>query len=155
MSTCRSSFLIATQEIYSIVFRMPNTWKWPELNMNLDLNLATFQYIDGFRCYHFCLNRWIGTDEFLLNFFVIFGSVLGLQVNSGLQPPTPWEPFVASIMLRRPEPTRIEPTILSIIAIEITHLTRFTFLLLLRIQRYMWRNSVATWAYGLKQFSLT
>jgi len=36
-------------------------------------------------------------------------------------------------MLHRPEPTkeRVEPTIRSIIAIEITHLTRFTLLLLL------------------------
>jgi len=42
-------------------------------------------------------------------------------------------------MLCRPEPTkeRVEPTILSIIAIEITHLTRFALLLLLRIQRYV------------------
>jgi len=65
-----------------------------------------------------------------------------------LQPPTRWEPFVASTMLRRPEPTkeRVEPTILSTIAVEITHLTRFALLLLLRILRYMWRNHVATWA---------
>jgi len=56
-------------------------------------------------------------------------------------------PIFAAIMLRRPEPTkqRGEPTILRIRAIEITHLTRFTLLLLLRIQRYMWRNHVATW----------
>jgi len=42
-------------------------------------------------------------------------------------------------MLRRPEGTeeRVETTILSIIAIEITHLTRFTLLLLLQIQRCM------------------
>ena len=38
-------------------FRMPNTWKWPETNMYLDLKLATFQYIDGFGCHHFCLTR--------------------------------------------------------------------------------------------------
>jgi len=61
---------------------------------------------------------WIGIDYFLLNFFAIFrsilglqitvtfGSVLGLQVNSGLQPPTRWEPFVAATMLCRPEPTK-------------------------------------------------
>jgi len=57
-------------------------------------------------------------------------------------------PIFAAIMLRGPKPTkeRVEPTILSIIAVEITHLTRFTLLLLLRIQRYMWRNHVATWA---------
>jgi len=48
-------------------------------------------------------------DYFLLNIIAIFGSVLGLQVtagpqvNSGLQPPTRWEPFVAGTMLRRPE----------------------------------------------------
>ena len=41
-------------------FRIPNTWKWPEMNIHLDvdLNLATFQYIDEFECYHFCLNRF-------------------------------------------------------------------------------------------------
>jgi len=85
--------------------------------MDLYLNLATFQYIDGFGCYHFCLNR------------------IGLQL-------------IASTMLHRPEPTkeRVEPTILSTIAIEITHLTTFAFLLLLRILRYMWRNHVANWA---------
>jgi len=38
-------------------FHMLNTWKWPNMNMYLYLNLATFQYIDGFECYHFCLNR--------------------------------------------------------------------------------------------------
>jgi len=97
---------------------------------------------------------WIGIDYFLLNFIATFGSVLGLQVtagpqvNSELQPPTRWEPFVAGTMLRRPEPTKeaVEPMILRIIVIAITHLTRFTLLLLLRIQRYMWRNHVATWA---------
>jgi len=26
--------------------------------LNLDFNLATFQYIDGFGCYHFCLTRF-------------------------------------------------------------------------------------------------
>jgi len=54
-------------------------------------------------------------------------------------------------MLRSPEPTkeRVEPTILSLTAIEITHLTRFTLLLLLRIQRYMCRNHVVTWAYAI------
>ena len=95
----------------------------------------------------------IGIDYFLFNFIAVFGSVLGLQVtvgpqvNSGLQPPTRWEPFVAGTILRRPEPPKetVEPIILSIIAIVIAYLTRFT-LLLIRIQRYMWRNHVATWA---------
>jgi len=51
-------------------------------------------------------------------------------------------PIFVAIMLRRPEPTKekVEPTILSTIAIEIIHSARFTLLLLLRIQRYMWRN---------------
>ena len=55
---------------------------------------------------------WIGIDDFLLNFFATFGSVLGLQVtvglqvNSGLQPQTRWEPFVAGTLLRRLEPTK-------------------------------------------------
>jgi len=88
---------------------------------------------------------WIGIDYLLLKFFATFGSVLrlqvtvGLQVNSGLQPPTPWEQFIAGTMLHRPESTKetIEPMILSIIAIEIRHLTRFPFLLLLRVLRYM------------------
>jgi len=96
---------------------------------------------------------WIGIDYFLLNFIATFSSVLGLQVtagqvNSGLQPPTRWELFVPGTMLRRPEPSKetVEPSILGIIEIAITRLTRFTLLLLLRIQRYMWRNHVATWA---------
>jgi len=109
---------------------------------------------------------WIGIDDFLLNFFATFGSILelqitvtfgsvlglqvtvGLQVNSGLQPPTRWEPFVAGAMLRRSEPTKeiVEPTILSIVAIDIRHLIRFALLLQLRILRYMCRIHVATWA---------
>jgi len=109
---------------------------------------------------------WIGIDYFLLKFFVTFGSILGLQitvtfgsvlglqvtagrqVNSGLQPPTRWEPFGAGTMLRRPEPIkeRVEPTILNIIAIDIRHFTRFTLQLQLRILRYMCRNHVAAWA---------
>jgi len=74
---CRSSFLIATQEIYFLVFCMPNTWKWPEMNMylDLDLNLATFQHIDGFGCYHFCLNR------FGLELMIFFWTSSQLSVN--------------------------------------------------------------------------
>jgi len=94
---------------------------------------------------------WIGIDYFLLNFFARFGSILGLQitvgmqVSTGLQPPTRWEPFIVDTMMRRPESTkeRVELTILSIIPIEITHLTRFTLLLLLWILRYMRCNHVA------------
>jgi len=88
---------------------------------------------------------WIGIDYFLFKFILTFGSLLGLQdtaglqVNSGLQPPTRREPFVAGTMLGIPEPTKetVEPMILSIMAIAITLLTRFTLLLLIRIQRYM------------------
>ena len=50
------------------------------MNMSLYLKLATFQYIDGFGCYHFCLNR-IGFDYFLLNFFATFATVLRLQIT--------------------------------------------------------------------------
>jgi len=89
-----------------------------------------------------------------LQIIVTFGSVLGLQVsvglqvNSGLQPTTCWEPLFAGTMLGHPEPTkeRVEPTILRIIAIEITHLIKFALLLQLRILRYMCRNRVSTWA---------
>ena len=146
-------------------FHMLNTWKWPDMNMYLYLNVAKFQYIDGFGCYHFWLNRieleFIFSFELLRNFhfsFAIadycnfqfsFGTAgyCWLQVNCGLQPPTRWEPFVASTMLSRPEPTkeRVQSTILSTIAIEITHLTRFAIRFLLRILCYMWRNHVATW----------
>jgi len=43
--------------------------------MYLDLNLATFQYIDGFACYHFCLKQFrIGIDYFHLKFFASFGT---------------------------------------------------------------------------------
>jgi len=107
-----------------LVFRIPNKWKWPEMKMflELDLHLATFQYIDGFGCYHFCLKQIrIGIDDLRLDFFatfalnlglqitVTFGSVLGLQVlprlqvNSGLQLPAHWEPFVATTILCRPQ----------------------------------------------------
>jgi len=42
--------------------------------LDLDLNLVTFQYADGFRCYHICFNQiWIGIDYFLLNFSATFG----------------------------------------------------------------------------------
>jgi len=96
---------------------------------------------------------WTRFNDFLLNILATFVSVLGmqvtvrLQVNSELQPLIRWELSVAGTLLRRPKPTkeRVEPTILSIMAIEITHLAMFTLLLLLRIQRYVWRNHVATW----------
>jgi len=42
---------------------------------------------------HLFEQNWFGIDDFLLNFFAIFGSVLDcrlLQVNTGLQPPTHW-----------------------------------------------------------------
>jgi len=89
--------------------------------------------------------NWFGIDDFLLNHFTTFASVLGLQVtvglqvNIGLQPLTRWEQFVVGTMLRPSKPTieRVEPTILSLIAVDITHFTRLAFLLLLRIQRYM------------------
>ena len=83
LCTCRSGFPTATQEINFHAFLMPNKWKWPEMNMYLvlDLNLATFQYIDWFGCYHFCLTRF-GLE--LMIFFStssqLFESVLGLQV---------------------------------------------------------------------------
>jgi len=76
---------------------------------------------------------WIGSDYFRLIFFATFSLILGLQitgtfgsvlgqqvkvgqhVNTGLQPPTRWEPLVAATMLHRLEPTkeRVEPTILN------------------------------------------
>jgi len=134
--------------------------------LDLELNLVTFQYVVAFGCYHFCLNRFgLELIIFLWNSSQLsvqfwdcripetFVSVLGLQVavglqiNSGLQPTTRWEPFVAGAMLCRPEPIkeRVEPTIFSLIAIEIRHLTRFALLLQLRILRYMCRNHVGTW----------
>jgi len=45
------------------------------MNVYLDLNLATFQYIDGFGCYHFCLNR-LG-----LEFISFFWNSLQLSVQ--------------------------------------------------------------------------
>ena len=73
---------------------------------------------------------------------------VALQVITGLQSPTPWEPFVAATILPSPEHTkeRVEPTILSTTAIEIRQMTRFALLFLQRNQCYMWRNHVATWA---------
>jgi len=112
---------------------------WRELDWNW---LFSFELLRNFR-FNFA-------TAYYCNFRVSFGTAgyCGLQVNSGLQPPTRWEPFVAGTMLRRPEPTneKVESTILSTIAIDITHLSRFALLLLLRILRYVWRNHVATWA---------
>ena len=165
----KRGYAVATSGIalyWECGFRMANAWKWVEkMNMYLDLNLAAFWYIDGFGCYHFCLNIfglelmiffWTSLQLSILGLqiTVTFGSVLGLQVivglqvNTELQLPTRWEPFVAGKMLSRSELTKeiVEPTILSIIAIEIIHLTRYGLLLLLRILRYMWCNHVATWA---------
>jgi len=49
-----------------------------------------------------------------------------------------WVLFVAATMLRHPEKPkwRVEPTTLSVTAIQHPYLTRKTLLLLLRIQRY-------------------
>jgi len=51
--------LLSWRCIESVVFAcpLPSTWRWPEVNMCMEINLVTFQYIDGFGCYHFCLNR--------------------------------------------------------------------------------------------------
>jgi len=65
---------------YFLVFRMPNTWTWPEVDMYVDfkLNRATFQDIDWFGCYHLCLKQIsIGIDDFfeiLCNFETSFGT---------------------------------------------------------------------------------
>ena len=75
LRTYRSSFLITTQEIYFLVFRMPNAWNWPEMNMFVDLNLETFHNIDGFGCYHFCLNR------FGLELIIVFWTLSQLSVQ--------------------------------------------------------------------------
>jgi len=56
-------------------FHMLNTWKWPDMHIYLFFSLATFQYIDGFGCYHFCLNR-IGLE---LIIFFWTSSQLSLQ----------------------------------------------------------------------------
>ena len=61
---------------------------------------------------------------------------------------------VAVTIMRHPEQTKetVERATLDITAVEIPHSIRFTLLLLLRIQRYMWRNHVATW---LKSITVT
>ena len=67
-----------------------------------------------------------GIDDFLLNFFAIFASIVemqvtvGLQVSTGLQQQTCWELFVAGTILRHPEPTKesVELTILIIIVLR-------------------------------------
>ena len=102
------------------------------------------------------LCRWMNPPPWKVSAYataqdtITFGSVLGLQVNSVLQPSTCWEAFVAGPMLRRPETTkeRVESTILSIIAIKVRYLTRFALLLQLRILRYMCRDHVAKWTYA-------
>jgi len=59
LHTCRSSFLIKTQEIFFLLFHSPNT-----CNIYLDLNLATFQYIDGFWCFFLLEQILIEIDNF-------------------------------------------------------------------------------------------
>ena len=56
LRTCRPSFLITTQEIYFLVFRMPNTWKWPKMNCRLR----------GFESCDISIYRWIWMLSFLL-----------------------------------------------------------------------------------------
>jgi len=51
-----------------------------------------------------------------------------------------------SLCVAQPTKEKVELTTLGTTKIEIPHLTRFTLILLLRIQRYMWRNHVTTWA---------
>jgi len=75
-----------------------------------------------------------------LHYFLLSPAQDDLQ--RGFQPPRRGEQlFVAAAMLRRPEPTkvRVEPMTCGTTAIEFPHSTRLTLLLLLRIQRYMWR----------------
>jgi len=126
------------------------------MNIYLYLNLATFQYIDGFGCYNFFLNR-IGLELiiFFLNFFATFASVLRLQITVtfgwilGLQVTVDGRLTVdcshrhagshllqAQCCVALIQPKKVKPTILCTIAIEITHLTSFALLLLLRILRY-------------------
>ena len=95
-------------------------------------------------------NSFLGLQAMWRIYVAIFNSPfhkLKTTFNRGLESPTHWDPFVAATMLRRPEPTKekVEPTILSVIAIEITHFTMLTFQLLLRILRYMWCHHGTTW----------
>jgi len=46
-----------------------------ENELYLDLNLVTFQYIDGFGCYNFCLNR------FELELIIFFKTLSQLSVQ--------------------------------------------------------------------------
>jgi len=60
--------------------------------------------------------------------------------SSCIASPATWK-GVAATMLRRPEPPecRVKPSPLGATAIDFPHSIRKTLLLLLRIQRYMWR----------------
>jgi len=62
------------QEIFFLVFRMPNKWKW------------IWRYsivIWWIWILSFLLNQiWNGIDDIPLNFFATFGQVLGLQVTA-------------------------------------------------------------------------
>ena len=146
-------------------FHMLNTWKWLDIFEHVFvfkscdiwihwriwmlsiLLKQNWNWLYSFELHNVRFS-FATADYYNFRFSFATANYCGLQVNSGLQPPTRWEPFVASTMLRCPEPTkeRVEPKIHSTIAIEITHLTRFALLLLLRILRYMWRNHVTTWA---------
>jgi len=102
---------------------------------------------------------WIGIDNFLLNFFATFDSVLGLQITvtfgSVLNCRLTLDcsnRHVGSHLLQAQccvdlsQPNKESNRQSSTIATVIRHLTRFALLLLLRIQRYLWRIHVVTWA---------
>ena len=52
------------------------------MHLDLDLNLATFQNIDGFGCYHICINRFGLKLMIFLYCFATFGSLLRVQITA-------------------------------------------------------------------------
>jgi len=52
------------------------------MNMDLDLNLAGFQFFDGFGLNLDLINYGIGFDSFVWNFFATFSSVSELNITA-------------------------------------------------------------------------
>jgi len=59
--------------IYLVIFHMPQ--KWPEINMDLDWNLAALWYFVEFEFYNFCLTR------FRLDLIILFWTASELSVQ--------------------------------------------------------------------------
>jgi len=122
--------------------------------LDLELNLATFEYIDGFGNYHFCLNGF--GLELMISFWTssqlsvqFWGCRLTVDCSHRYAGTHFFRHTVASPWAYQRKSRTNDPEHNSNWDYS-THLTRFA-LLLPRIQRYMWRrNHIATCRAGAR-----